>query len=175
MLKPIALIGLPGSGKSTVGLQLSRCLKLSFLDSDHTVEEMLHCSIREYFESEGEDRFRDVEQLVIEELTKRTDCVISTGGGAVLRQTNRKYLLERCKTIYLHSEPTNVFKRIRHDRTRPLLQGDDPLKRLEELYATRDPLYREVACMVVETGKLATASVTNHIIEQLALLNIGPA
>ena len=96
--------------------------------------------------------------------------VLSTGGGAVLLKANRNHLRQRSSVIYLHSTPTEVFKRIRHDRVRPLLQVDDPLKRLEDLYSVRDSLYRDVACMVVETGSRAVASVTNQIIEQLDLL-----
>lgn len=165
----IALIGLPGSGKSTVGRQLARRLSFSFVDSDHVIEQRLGCSIREYFEREGEERFRDVEEAVIDELTLGEDCVLSTGGGSVLRTSNRSHLHSRCRVVYLRSSPEEVFRRLRHDRNRPLLQVADPLQRLKDLYAVRDPLYREAAHFVIETGRPSVVTLINMIIMQLEL------
>ena len=165
----ISLIGLPGSGKSTVGRQLARRLQLPFLDSDHAIEERLGCSIRDYFEREGEASFRDVEEAVIDELTSLGSGVLSTGGGSVLRPANRQHLRERGHVVYLRSSPDELFRRLRHDVKRPLLQVADPLGRLRDLYAQRDPLYRETAHFVVETGRPSVSTLVNMIIQQLEL------
>ena len=148
-----SLIGLPGSGKSTVGRQLARRLQLPFLDSDHVIEQRLGCSIRQFFEREGEDSFRNVESEVIDELTLAPSSVLSTGGGAVLRPANRKCLRERGPVVYLKSSPEELYRRLRHDRNRPLLQGGDPMTRLRDLHGVRDPLYRETASFTIETGE----------------------
>ena len=171
----ISLIGLPGSGKSTVGRQLARRLQLPFVDSDHAIEERLGCSIRDYFEREGEDSFRDVEESVLDELTLQPRGVLSTGGGAVLRPLNRQHLRERTQVVYLHSSPEEVFRRLRHDQNRPLLQVADPLARLRDLYSARDPLYRETAHFVIETGRPSVASLVNMIIMQLELAGVVSA
>lgn len=165
----VSLIGLPGSGKSTVGRQLARRLQLPFFDSDHVIEQRLGCSIREYFEREGEVRFRDMEASVIDELTLNPDAVLSTGGGAVLRPENRQNLRSRTQVVYLNSSPDDLFRRLRHDKSRPLLQVADPLQRLRDLYAQRDPLYRETAHFQVETGRPSVASLVNLILIQLEL------
>lgn len=165
----IVLVGLPGSGKTTVGKQLARRLKLPFVDSDHVIEERLGCSIREFFEREGEDRFRDVEQEVIDELSRGQACVLSTGGGAVLRSANRQHLHDRGKVVYLRSTPEDVYRRVRHDRNRPLLLVADPLQRLRDLYEARDPLYREAAHFVIDTGRPSVATLVNMIVMQLEL------
>jgi len=164
----IILVGLPGSGKSTVGRQLARRLQLPFTDSDQVIEQRLGCPIREYFEREGEERFRDVEESVIDELTQQAG-VLSTGGGAVLRAANREHLHSRGKVVYLKSTPEELFRRLRHDTQRPLLQVADPLQRLRDLYAVRDPLYRETAHFVIETGRPSVATLVNMIVMQLEL------
>jgi shikimate kinase len=163
------LIGLPGSGKSTVGRQLARRNGLPFFDSDQVIELRLGCSIREFFELEGEDRFRDIEADVLNELTAKAPCVVSTGGGSVLRPENRERLHQRGSVVYLRSTPEEVFRRLRHDRNRPLLQVADPLQRLRDLYSVRDPLYRETAHFVVETGRPSVAMLVNMIAMQLEL------
>ncbi|WP_164868354.1 shikimate kinase [Hydrogenophaga sp. NH-16] len=168
-MSSIALIGLPGSGKSTIGRQLARRLALSFADSDHVIEHRLGCSIREFFEREGEDRFRDIEESVIDELSQGQESVLSTGGGAVLRPANRQRLHDRCQVVYLRSSPEEVFRRLRHDRNRPLLQVADPLQRLKDLYSARDPLYREAAHYVIDTGRPSVATLVNMIVMQLEL------
>ncbi|WP_296917676.1 shikimate kinase [Polaromonas sp.] len=170
----IALIGLPGSGKSTVGRQLARRLQLPFLDSDHVIEERLGCSIRDYFEREGEASFRDVEEAVIDELTSLANGVLSTGGGSVLRPANRQHLRERGHVVYLRSSPDELFRRLRHDVNRPLLQVPDPLGRLRDLYTVRDPLYRETAHFVIETGRPSVATLVNMIVMQLELAGVLP-
>lgn len=168
----IACVGLPGSGKSTVGRQLSRRLGLRFIDSDQVIEQRIACSIREFFEREGESAFRDLEQQVMDELTQEGPCVISTGGGAVLRPANRAHLRARTQVVYLHSVPEEVFRRLRHDQNRPLLQVADPLSRLRDLYTARDPLYRETAQFVIETGRPSVATLVNMIVMQLELAGV---
>jgi shikimate kinase len=171
----LSLIGLPGSGKSTVGRQLARRLQVPFSDSDHIIEQRLGCSIREYFEREGEASFRDLEQTVIDELSQASAGVLSTGGGVVLRPANRDHLHNRTHVIYLNSSPEELFRRLRHDRSRPLLQVADPMQRLRDLYAVRDPLYRETAHFSVDTGRPSVASLVNMILMQLELAGIAQA
>ena len=168
----VALIGLPGSGKSTVGRQLARRLQIPFFDSDHVIEQQLGCSIREYFEREGEDRFRAVEESVIDQLTQDTTGVLSTGGGVVLRAPNRQHLHDRSHVVYLNSSPDELFRRLRHDVNRPLLQVADPLGRLRDLHALRDSLYRETAHFIIETGRPSVATLVNMIIMQLELAGV---
>ena len=171
----VSLIGLPGSGKSTVGRQLARRLGVAFIDSDQVIEQRLGCSIRLFFDREGEDAFRDIEEAVLDELTAGTaPAVLSTGGGAVLRPTNRLHLHARGKVIYLHAAPEDIFRRLRHDTTRPLLQVADPLKRLRELYAERDPLYRETAHFVIEIGRPSVPMLLNMMVMQLELAGVLP-
>lgn len=171
----VSLVGLPGCGKSTVGRQLAKRLQLPFVDSDHVIEQKLGCSIREYFQREGEERFRDVEESVIEELTHGHDGVLSTGGGSVLRSANRHNLKRRGQVVYLKSSPDELFRRLRHDMNRPLLQVADPLARLRDLFAIRDPLYRETAHFILETGRPSVATLVNMIVMQLELSGPQPA
>jgi shikimate kinase len=165
----ISLIGLPGSGKSTVGRQLARRLQLPFTDSDHVIEQRLGCSIREYFEREGEARFRDLESEVLDDLTREGTGVLSTGGGIVLREANRVHLRERSQVVYLNSTPDELFRRLRHDKSRPLLQVADPLGKLRDLHQVRDPLYRETCRFSIETGRPSVASLVGMIMAQLEL------
>ena len=170
----ISLIGLPGSGKSTVGRQLARRLQLPFYDSDHVIEERLGCPIRVAFERDGEPAFRDLEEAVLDELTQIPRAVVSTGGGAVIRPVTRQRLRERGQVVYLNSTPDEIFRRLRHDVNRPLLQVADPLGRLRDLYAQRDPLYRETARFVIETGRPSVATLVNMIVMQLELAGVTP-
>jgi shikimate kinase len=172
----ISLIGLPGSGKSTVGRQLARRLDLPFIDSDTAIEQRIGCSIREYFEREGEESFRDAEEAAITDLMQSAGrSVLSTGGGTVLRQNNRDRLHASGYVVYLRSSPEEVFKRLRNDRNRPLLQVGDPLQRLKDLFAVRDPLYRETAHFVVETGRPSVTTLVNMIVMQLELVGALPS
>ena len=163
----VALIGLPGSGKSTIGRQLAKHLNLDFYDSDAVIEQQLGCSIRVFFEREGEPAFRLIEQEVIAELTQSSQVVISTGGGVVLQHANRDRLRAHCKAVYLHCPPEEIFRRLRHDQNRPLLQVANPFEKLKELYEVRDPLYRETAHFVVQTGRPSISTVVNMIAAQL--------
>ena len=169
----LILVGLPGSGKSTVGRNLARRLDIPFSDSDHVIEQQIGCSIRDFFAREGEDAFRDIEQQVIANLAGEPG-VLATGGGAVLREANRKVLREAGQVIYLRSNPEDLFRRLRHDANRPLLQVDDPLARLRELHALRDPLYRETAHFVIETGRPSVPTLVNMIMMQLELAGMLP-
>ena len=165
----IIFIGLPGSGKSTVGRHLARRLQQPFMDSDQAIEARLGCSIREFFEREGEDRFRDIEQEVIAQLCAQAPGVLATGGGVILRMANRDALRAAGTVVYLQSQPEDLMRRLRHDRKRPLLQVADPTARLRDLFAQRDPLYRETAHYTVETGRPSVSSLVQSILSQLQI------
>lgn len=164
---------MPGSGKSTVGRHLSRRLNWPFFDSDAAIEQELGCPIRSYFEQHGEPAFREVERRVIERLLNAPLGVLATGGGAVLREENRQLLASRSSVVYLRSSPEELFRRLRHDTHRPLLQVADPLRRLRELYRERDPLYRSVARFVIETGRPTVKMLVGMIMMQLELAGIA--
>ncbi len=172
MIRSLSLVAMPGGGKSTVGRHLARQLGMSFFDSDAEIERRIGCPIREFFEREGEDRFRDIEEQLIAELTARPGCVLATGGGAVLRAANRAALHAHTTVLYLHSTPEELFRRLRHDTHRPLLQVPDPLRKLRELFAARDPLYRATAHFVIETGRPSVPSLVNMILMQLELAGL---
>jgi shikimate kinase len=152
-----------------VGRQLARRLQLPFVDSDHAIEARLGCPIREFFEREGEVRFREIESEVIDQLSAQGAGVLATGGGAVLLAVNRERLRARGRVIYLKSHPEELIRRVRHDTNRPLLQVADPMAKLCELFAARDPLYRQTAHFVVETGRPSVASLVNMVVMQLEL------
>lgn len=166
-----ALVGMPGSGKSTVGRHLARRQGLPFVDMDQRLEERLGCSIRSYFDQHGEAAFRDHESALLAELADQPGpMVLSTGGGIVLRADNRAALRRGfAHVMYLRASPEDIFRRLRHDRTRPLLQVADPLERLRELYRTRDPLYRETAHYVIETGRPSVNTLVNMVMMQLEM------
>jgi shikimate kinase len=170
----LSLVGMPGSGKSTVGRQLARRLGLPFHDSDHLIEQRLGCSIREYFAREGEAAFRDVEEQVLRELAQGPSAVVATGGGAVLRAGTREALRQGGKVIYLRSSPEELYRRVRHDTQRPLLQVADPMAKLRALHAERDPLYREAAHFQIETGRPTVPTLVNMIVMQLELAGALP-
>lgn len=168
----IALVGMPGCGKSTVGRQLARQLGLPFVDSDSEIERRLGMPIRDWFAAHGEASFRDVEQEVIDELTQRPRLVLATGGGAVLRPSSRDALHSRTHAFYLRSTPEELFRRLRHDTHRPLLQVADPQLRLRELFRERDPLYRRVAHFVVETPRPSVSALLGMVLMQLELAGL---
>jgi len=148
----LILVGLMGAGKTTAGRLLARRLGRNFFDSDQEIERRCGVGVPVIFEIEGEAGFRDREAQVIADIVGQRDFVLATGGGAVLREASRRLLAAAGKVIYLHAKPEALFNRIRHDRNRPLLAGADPLDKLRALYAERDPLYREIADLVIETG-----------------------
>ena len=169
----ITLVGMPGCGKSTVGRHLARHLGLRLVDSDHEIEKRIGMPIRSWFEAHGEAAFRDIEQQVIQDLcSSGQDLVLATGGGAVLRAANREQLHRSSHVFYLRSTPEELFRRLRHDTHRPLLQVADPLRKLRELYRERDPLYRQVAHYVVETGRPSVPALVNMVLMQLELAGL---
>lgn len=172
--QPIALVGMPGSGKSTVGRHVARHLNLEFVDTDHEIESRIGGTIRDFFASYGEDAFRELECDVVNEVTQRRGVVVATGGGAVLREINRRRLHERCHVVYLRSSPDELARRLSHDTKRPLLQGADPLRRLRDLYRDRDPFYREVSHFVIETGRPSVPRLVNMLLMQLELAGLVP-
>jgi len=171
------LVGLPGGGKSTVGRQLAKRLGARFLDSDTVLEERIGMPIRSYFEQHGEVAFRDLEEAVIDELTRLDGepLIMATGGGAVLRPSNRAHLHDRTTVVYLRSTPDELYRRLRHDTQRPLLQVADPLAKLRELYEQRHPLYEETAHYCVDTGRPSVATLVNMIMMQLDLAGLVPS
>lgn len=175
MPKSIALIGMPGGGKSTLGRHLARRLGWAFHDSDAVIEKRIGQPIRQFFEEQGEARFREIEAEVIDALAGGEHSVIATGGGAVLNAASRKRLHASTHVIYLRSTPEELFRRLRNDTQRPLLQVNDPLAQLRKLHSTRDPLYREAAHYVVETGRPSVASLVNMLMMQLELAGIVDA
>lgn len=160
------LVGPMGAGKSTVGRQLARTLELSFLDSDRVIEERTGASVSLIFEIEGEEGFRDREAQVIDELTRMQNLVLATGGGAVLRECNRRRLRERGFVIYLRAPLSLLVERTSRDRSRPLLATADPQERLRELLQEREPLYREVADLIIDTGNRTVRQVVSMIRQQ---------
>lgn len=163
----IFLIGLMGAGKTTIGRQLAQALNKEFIDSDHEIEARTGVNIPLIFELEGESGFRDREAVVIDELTAQDNVVLATGGGAVLRKENRQHLGERGRVIYLQATVDQLLERTRRDRNRPLLQADDPRARLESLLQEREPLYLELADLVISTGQGSIPKVVESIIHQL--------
>jgi len=147
-----------GAGKTTVGRALAKRLGKPYCDSDREIETRTGVRVAVIFDIEGEAGFRRRETEVIEQMTGLEDVVLATGGGAVLDPRNREHLKTRGFVIYLHAQPTVLGQRTRSDKSRPLLQGGDPLDRIEKLYAERDPLYREVADLVIDTGRQSVSS-----------------
>jgi shikimate kinase len=163
----IYLVGLMGAGKTTIGRQLAKRLQRRFLDSDHEIEARTGVRIPVIFEIEGESGFRKRESQVLHELAAEPELVLATGGGAVLALENRQCLRDTGLVIYLHAPPEVLYERTRHDRNRPLLHVNDPLVRLQELYEARDPIYREVAHIVIESVEGAAGLLVQRIEKEL--------
>lgn len=166
----IYLVGLMGAGKTTVGRQLAKRLQRRFLDSDHEIEARTGVRIPVIFEIEGETGFRRRETQVLAELSREQALVLATGGGAVLAPENRKNLRDSGVVVYLHAQPEILYERTHHDRNRPLLQVADPLARLRLLYEQRDPIYREVAHLVIDGKNAAVAQLAQRIETELRTL-----
>ncbi len=156
-----------GAGKTTIGRQLALALHKEFKDSDHEIVRRTGASIPLIFDIEGEDGFRKRERDVIDQLTREDDLVLATGGGAVLGGENRQCLRERGVVIYLYATIEQLLRRTARDKNRPLLQAADPKKRLEEIMAVRDPLYRDVAHIIVYTDDRSVRSVIREILWRL--------
>jgi len=157
------LVGPMGAGKTTIGRQLARLLKCEFHDSDREIAQRTGVDIPLIFELEGEVGFRARERGVIDELTQLPNIVLATGGGAILDPENRRHLTERGTVVYLQTSAAQTLARTGRDRNRPLLQTEDPLQRLEELLAVRDPLYRQIADITVVTDGRTARDVVNRI------------
>jgi shikimate kinase len=164
----IFLVGMMGAGKTSVGKALARELGKTFVDSDHVIEARTGVKIPVIFELEGEAGFRARESAVIDELTAQHNLVLATGGGAVLSEANRALLHARGTVIYLRASVQDLWHRTRHDRNRPLLQTADPLARLTELHTQRDPLYRAVAHVVMDTGSQSLKTLVQRLRHKLA-------
>ncbi len=169
----IFLVGLMGAGKTTVGRLLAKQLGKSFIDTDHEIESRTGVKIPVIFEIEGEAGFRKREEGVIADLVCRSNIVLGTGGGAILSARNREMLRAHGTVVYLRGSPEQLHDRTRHDRNRPLLQTEDPLAKLRELYAQRDPLYREMADLVVDTGRQSIASFARQLKDKLDLIMLA--
>ena len=163
----IFLVGPMGAGKTTIGRQLARALGKDFVDSDHEIEARTGADIPWIFDLEGEAGFRRREREVIDELTRRPGIVLASGGGAVLAAENRRHLAERGIVVYLRTSVDQQLRRTARDHKRPLLQTEDPRARLEALLAQRDPLYREIANIVVDTDNRTVRSTVNLILKRL--------
>ena len=163
----LILVGMMGAGKTTVGRLLARRLKRDFYDSDQEIERRCGVRVPVIFDIEGEAGFRARETQMIEALCALDGVVLATGGGAVLAEENRRRLAERGMVIYLHARPAQLWQRVRHDRNRPLLARPDPRNKLEELYEVRDPLYREVADIVLDTGRQSVQILARDLLSRL--------
>lgn len=159
----IILVGLMGSGKTSVGKVLARLLDKEFIDSDHEIERVTGVRIPVIFEIEGEAGFRARERKMIAEIVARENILLATGGGAVLAKENRDLLHAHGTVIYLRAPVKSLLKRTQRDRSRPLLQVPDPAAKLTELYEQRDPLYREAAHLIVDTGNQSVRTLAGQI------------
>lgn len=155
-----------GAGKTTVGRQLAKRLARPFYDSDHEIVARTGVPIPTIFEIEGEGGFRRREAQTIHELTVTANIVMATGGGVVLNPENRRRLHDTGWVVYLNVPPALLYERTRHDRNRPLLHVADPLAKLEELHAIRDPLYRDAAHIVVDGGHLVASGIVLHLLRE---------
>ncbi|PID49738.1 MAG: shikimate kinase [Proteobacteria bacterium] len=173
MQDTIILVGLMGAGKSTIGRQLAKRYHLDFIDTDKVIEERTGVPITTIFEIEGEDGFRDREEQVIRELAGLPGKVIATGGGSVIRAINRECIKSATTVIYLRASAEQLYSRIRHDRSRPLMQSAKPLETLRKLLQIREPYYLEVATIVMPTGRQKIPHILNVISQQLNQLQLG--
>ncbi|HOB61716.1 MAG TPA: shikimate kinase AroK [Candidatus Competibacteraceae bacterium] len=168
----IFLVGPMGAGKTTIGRRLAQVLRREFLDSDQDIEQHAGASIPLIFEMEGEAGFRAREKTAIAELTQRANIVLATGGGAVLDPDNRRCLAGRGFVVYLRASVNEQLRRTRSDDNRPLLQTADPRARLAQLFEQRDPLYREVADLIVASDGQSPRTVVQYILESLGLQDV---
>ena len=167
----IFFVGLMGAGKTTIGRLLAKHLEKTFYDTDHEIERRTGVNIPLIFEVEGELGFRKREKTVIDELSQLQNIILATGGGAVLIPENRETLKKNGAVIYLRANVHELWLRTRNDKNRPLLQGTDSRAKLEQLFAERDPLYREVATIVMDTGGQPVNAIVHHIEELLSKLS----
>lgn len=167
------LVGLMGAGKTSVGRALAKRLHKTFYDTDREIERATGVKIPVIFEIEGEAGFRAREAKLLAELVRCTNVVVATGGGAVLSEQNRRLLTEHGTVIYLRAAAPDLCQRTRHDKNRPLLQTDDPLKKLQELFVQRDPLYSEIADVIIDTGSQSVGNLAHQLERRLAQFKRG--
>lgn len=160
----VFLVGPMGAGKTTIGRQLAAALGFEFEDSDHIIQKRTGVDIPTIFEFEGEAGFRQREAQIIDEFTQHQGLVLATGGGSVLPQENRRILTARGFVVYLACSPEQQHERTARDRNRPLVQTEDPLEALRELMQERDPLYRQVADLIVSTERRTASSAVREIL-----------
>lgn len=163
----VFLVGPMGAGKTTIGRILAEALGLEFVDADHEIERRAGVNIPWIFDKEGEDGFRQREVSVIDDLSQRRGVLLSTGGGAVIREENRRHLSARGTVVYLHTTVDEQLRRTAHDRNRPLLQQGNPRETLEQLFQQRDPLYREIADILMKTDSRGPKAVARDLVERL--------
>ena len=168
------LVGMPGAGKTTIGKALARHLDLPFVDADQEIVSHTGVAIATIFELEGESGFRLRESQMIAELCARDGVLLATGGGAVLRPDNRDALKRTGVVVYLHASLDHLWQRTRHDSRRPLLRADNPRAVLKGLLDVRDPLYRETADLVVETGRQSANRLVREIVDALTRKQLWP-
>jgi shikimate kinase len=166
----LILVGMMGSGKTTMGRALAKHLGKAFVDSDEEIIRRTGVTVSHIFDIEGEAGFRLRETAAIRDLVGRDNTVLATGGGAVLAEENRTMLQQNGVVIYLKANVHELWQRTRHDRNRPLLQTGDPIEKLTELFRQRDPLYQQVADIVVQSGKQSVHVLMQHLIEEIELL-----
>ena len=167
----IFLVGPMGVGKTTIGRQLAKLLDYDFVDSDHEIEAKSGASIPWIFDVEGEQGFRQREQSMIDTLTQKSNIVLATGGGVVIREENRRVLRERGIVVYLKADVAELLRRTAHDKNRPLLQTDDPGATLSALIAEREPWYLEVADIVFDTQRKNSGSTASILLKQIKQLD----
>lgn len=156
-----------GAGKTTVGRKLAHLLNRDFIDTDHELERRTGVSVGHIFEVEGESGFRTRESRLLEEIAARTGCIVSTGGGMILAEANRRLMQSSGMSIYLDAEPAVLWKRVRHNKTRPLLNTDNPKWRLAELHTARDGLYRSHADIIITVSRHSAEKTARRILQTL--------
>lgn len=166
----IYFVGLMGAGKTTIGRLIAKHLNKVFYDSDHEIEKRTGVKIPLIFELEGESGFRRREAAVIEDLCGLQDIVMATGGGVVLSADNRQNLKKNGTVVYLRASVHDLWLRTKNDKSRPLLQGGNVKQKLEKLFAERDPLYREIASLIIDTGGQPVHQLVSHIEQKLQQL-----
>jgi shikimate kinase len=164
----IFLVGMMGAGKTTLGRALAQRLQLEFADTDKVLVERTGVPVATIFEIEGEDGFRRREAAVLAELALQDGLVIATGGGAILLEENRALMRSHGTVVYLRARLESLWERTRHDSTRPLLATADPQATLAEILAKREPLYREAAHVIVDTGAQSASSLAGRVVTALA-------
>jgi shikimate kinase len=166
--KTIAMVGMMGAGKTAIGTALARRLNVPFLDSDAEISKAANMTIAEIFERDGEPFFRDRESEVISRLLDGPPCILSTGGGAFLREENRRMIAERGAALWLRAELELLWQRVKHKTTRPLLQTEDPRATLADIQRARDPIYALADIAVDAAFDFSIDDMTDRVIEALA-------